>query len=105
MQKKSPAKRSVGLAFSALFCYASDFYRAKKALLYLTISIEKQKKRTVRLYQNHGSYVAGALRLELRRTVLETAMLPLHHAPACKWDYKGVSVNLQAFYMAAAVKK
>ena len=26
-------------------------------------------------------FVAGALRLELRRTVLETAMLPLHHAP------------------------
>ena len=27
------------------------------------------------------SYLAGALGLEPRRTVLETAMLPLHHAP------------------------
>ncbi len=29
----------------------------------------------------HASILAGALRFELRRTVLETAMLPLHHAP------------------------
>ena len=26
-------------------------------------------------------HLAGAVRLELTRTVLETAMLPLHHAP------------------------
>ena len=28
-----------------------------------------------------GFFMAGVLRLELRRTVLETAMLPLHHTP------------------------
>ena len=36
--------------------------------------------------------LAGALRFELRRTVLETAMLPLHHAPI-RFDERYYSTN------------
>lgn len=40
--------------------------------------------KTIKNLSRHDSqkrFLAGAERLELSRTVLETAMLPLHHAP------------------------
>ena len=45
------------------------------------IGLFMYKSRTMILYQYHRPKVAGAEGLEPSRTVLETAMLPLHHAP------------------------
>ncbi len=45
---------------------------------FVVISGNKKQQATLR----KPVVLAGALRFELRRTVLETAMLPLHHAPS-----------------------
>ena len=39
----------------------------------------------------------GTLRLELRLTVLDTVMLPLHHIPMGGWEFAFTPLNLSSF--------
>ena len=52
-----------------------------------------------------SGFLAGAERLELSRTVLETAMLPLHHAPSKqRWYYNTEETILSMHFFIKYVK-
>ena len=55
-----------------------------------SISMKKTKSPPNFDVQNRGDSLAGAERFELSRTVLETAMLPLHHAPLSQRTYYSI---------------